>query len=57
MRHCLDSSIASARSAGVKSMRLSIVAPCRSNGGGLVGNGCVGAVRSPGVSEVGTGRS
>ena len=29
----------------------------RANGGGRVGWGCVGAVRSPGVSEVGTGRS
>ena len=55
--YCLTSSIASARSSGVKSIRSSIVDPCRSNGGGLVGNGCVGAVRSPGVSDAGTGRS
>ena len=41
----------------MKSIRSSVVTPWRSNGGGLVGNGCVAAVRSPGVSDVGTGRS
>ena len=38
-------------------MRLSIDTPCRSNGGGFVGCGCVGAVRSPGTVDRGTGRS
>ena len=31
--------------------------PCRSNGAGFVGNGCVGLVRSFGTSDCGTGRS
>ena len=31
--------------------------PCTSNGAGLVGNGWVGEIHSPGVSEPGTGRS
>ena len=48
---------ASARSSGVKSIRLSSVAPCRSNAGGLVGNGWVREVRSPGLPDCGTGRS
>ncbi len=48
---------ASAFSSGVKSIRSSSVTPWRSNGGGLVGNGCVAAVRSPGTSDCGTGRS
>ena len=30
---------------------------CRANGGGAVGNGCVGDVHSPGTSVCGTGRS
>ena len=38
-------------------MRSSTVTPWRSNGFGLVGNGCVGDVRSPGTSVCGTGRS
>ena len=38
-------------------MRSSIVRPCLSNGAGLVGNGCVNDVRSPGVFELGTLRS
>src|SRR6202040_329862 len=42
---------------GVKSMRFSSVEPWRSNGGGLVGKGCVGDVCSPGTVERGTGRS
>ena len=29
----------------------------RANGGGAVGNGCVGQLISPGVSDCGTGRS
>jgi hypothetical protein len=41
----------------VKSTRSSSEIPCRSNAGGLVGNGCVAAVRSPGTSLCGTGRS
>ena len=31
--------------------------PCWSNAGGLVGNGCVGDVRSPGTVDCATGRS
>src|SRR5262249_34883767 len=50
-------SIASARSSGVKSIRSSTDTPCRSNGAGRVGKGCVGDVRSPGVLDCGTGRS
>ena len=48
---------ASALSWGVKSMRSSTDTPCRSNAGGLVTNGCVGLVFSPGTSDCGTGRS
>ena len=44
-------------SSGVKSIRSSSVTPWRSNGAGLVGNGCVGDVFSPGTSDCGTGRS
>ena len=56
-RYCRNISRASARSSGVKSIRSSSVMPCRSNGAGFVGNGCVGASRSPGTSDGGTGRS
>ena len=48
---------ASARSSGVKSIRSSIDTPWRSNGGGLVTNGCVGEYHSPGTSPFSTGRS
>ena len=48
---------ASAFSSAVKSRRSSVVTPCRSKGTGLVGNGCVGDVRSPGTVDWGTGRS
>src|SRR4029450_6807908 len=48
---------ASARSSGVKSIRLSTDTPCRSYAGGLVTNGCVGEYHSPGTSPFGTGRS
>ena len=41
----------------MKSMRSFGPMPCRSNGAGLVGNGCVAAVRSPGVIETGAFRS
>ena len=41
----------------MKSIRSSIETPCRSNGAGLVGNGCVGLVRSFGTVDCGTGRS
>ncbi len=51
------SSSARARSSGVKSIRSSSVTPCASNGGGFVGNGCVGEERSPGTVDRGTGRS
>ena len=50
-------SSASALISSVKSIRSSSVMPCRSNGSGFVGNGCVGDIHSPGVSEPGTGRS
>ncbi len=50
-------SIASARSSAVKSTRSSSWRPCRSNGGGLVGNGCVGDDFSPGTFDCGTARS
>ena len=33
------------------------VKDCRANGGGAVGNGCVGHACSPGMSDFGTGRS
>src|SRR5215471_7761116 len=33
------------------------VKDCRANGGGLVGNGCVVELHSPGTSDWGTGRS
>src|SRR4249919_3512954 len=46
-----------ALSSGVKSIRSSTDTPCRSNAGGFVGNGCVGAYHSPGTSPFGTGRS
>ena len=40
-----------ARSCGVRyGLRSSTVNFCRANGGGLVGNGCVGQVCSPGMS-------
>jgi hypothetical protein len=46
------------RSSGVKSMTSFSVTPCRSNGAGLVGKGCVGEVFSPGtVDDWGTGFS
>ena len=38
-------------------MRSASVTPWRSNAGGLVGNGCVGEVFSPGTFDCGTGRS
>src|SRR6267143_3399819 len=55
--YCFVMAIASARNSGVKSIRLSTVDPWRSNAAGLVGKGCVGDVRSPGVADCGTGRS
>ena len=48
---------ASAASSGVKSRRSSFDTPWRSNGGGRVGNGWVGAACSPGTVDAGTGRS
>src|SRR5262249_46104614 len=51
------SSIASARSSGVKSIRSSVETAVRSYAGGLVGNGCVGEYHSPGTSPFATGRS
>ena len=49
--------MASARSAGVKSIRLSTLNPCGSNGAGFDGIGWVGDVFSPGTSDWGTGIS
>ena len=57
VRYCLMIASASARSSAVKSMRSSSCSPCRSNGGGLVGNGCVADVFSPGTFDCGTRRS
>src|SRR5438874_222545 len=48
---------ACARNSGVKSIRSSIDDPCRSYAGGLVGNGCVALVFSPGTVDCSTGRS
>src|ERR1700687_4236714 len=49
---------ACARSSGVKSIRSSgTLNSLRAYAGGLVGNGCVGDVFSPGTSDCGTGRS
>src|SRR3954468_15970657 len=48
---------ASALSSGVKSIRSSTRPDCRAYAGGLVGNGCVGDVFSPGTSDCGTGFS
>ena len=42
---------------GLKSTRVSTEMPCTSNAAGFVGNGWVGEIHSPGVSEPGTGRS
>ena len=49
----------SSRSSGVRMYGLmsSTVNVCGANGGGAVGNGCVGHARSPGMSLGGTGRS
>src|SRR2546423_2459376 len=48
---------ASSRSAGVKSIRSSVLMPTTSKGGGLVGIGCVFAVYSVGTSVCSTGTS
>src|SRR5579862_3079968 len=51
-------SIASARISAVKSIRSSgTLIKFRPYAGGLVGNGCVGQVLSPGTSDCATGRS
>src|SRR5580658_7958924 len=51
-------STASARISAVKSIKSSgILMKFRAYAGGLVGNGCVGQVFSPGTSDCGTGRS
>ena len=55
--YCSNMSSASCRSSGVKSIRSSMLAPCWSNGGGLVGNGWVAAYHSPGTLPGSTGRS
>src|SRR5260221_13513220 len=57
-RYRLSTSSASARSAGVKSIKSSGTwSMLRAYAGGFVGNGCVGDVFSPGTSGCGTGRS
>ena len=48
---------AAAFSSGVRSKASSRVTPCGVTGGGRVGNGCRAALRSPGTSLCGTGRS
>src|SRR5665213_393350 len=48
---------ASSRSAGVKSIKSSVLMPTTSNGGGFVGIGCVAAVHSVGTSVCATGTS
>ncbi len=48
---------ASCLNSGVKSTTSSFVSPCRSNGAGFVGIGCVGELFSPGTVDFGTGRS
>src|SRR5262245_45081480 len=54
----LDASFCpSALSSGVKSIRSSSATPCRSNGGGLVTNGCVGEYHSLGTVPFSTARS
>src|SRR5262245_50632065 len=55
-RNLLKLSSACCRSCGVKSITSSRLTYVRENAGGLVGNGCVGAVHSAGVSVFGTGR-
>src|SRR5260370_35242066 len=47
---------ASAFSSDVKSIRSFSLMPSGSNGAGLVGNGCVADVFSPGTADCGTGR-
>ena len=57
-RNCCISSTASAWISGVRSFASSSDTPCPLNGGGFVGNGCVGYNTSPGTSVVvSTGRS
>src|ERR1700682_1461836 len=55
--YILNCSSAWALSSGVKSIRSFSVTAWREYAGGLVGNGCVFAVFSPGTSLCGTGRS
>src|SRR3954470_22338224 len=56
-RNRFDASRPAALSSGVKSIRSLSITPLREKAGGLVGNGCVGDVFSPGTSVCGTGRS
>ena len=56
----LSRSLKAARSTSVINacgLMSSIVIACLTNGGGLVGKGCVGQLCSPGISLFGTGRS
>ena len=55
--YCDATFSASALISGVKSIRSFSWTPCSSNGGGLVGNGCVALVFSPGTVLCSTGRS
>src|SRR5437660_5368327 len=57
IRYPLIASSAICLSCGVQSMRSLSVNPCLSTAAGLVGNGWVGDVFSPGASDCGTGRS
>ena len=57
IRYFCIAACASFFSSGVRSNASSSVTPCSVNAGGLVGNGCVGQVTSPGTSLFATGRS
>src|SRR3954469_7462778 len=56
-RNTLAASRPAAFNYGVKSIKSLSTTPLREYAGGLVGNGCVGEVFSPGTSVCGTGRS
>src|SRR5215469_11137807 len=58
LRKILNSCRISACSASLMYGLMSFsVKDCLANGGGLVGNGCVGQAASPATSDLGTGRS
>src|SRR6185437_16590025 len=59
LRICFIRAFQRARSSAVRMYGLisSLVIRCRANGGGAVGNGCVGHACSPGISLFGVTRS